>query len=144
MTEVYRSGFGPQHVEDHLQTLQIICWSVVVCFSSAGITTRRVFKLNVCSRLKTDSADDKLVCSWSVFVKIDLLQICSFRTSKEVRREWKESRAEVNISKNVRWDRSCIFCGFFVFLCVELSTSLLISPSLASAKINLLFFHDWL
>ena len=36
-------------------------------------------------------------------------------------------------------DRCYAFCGFFVFICAELSTSFLISPSLASAKSNLLF-----
>ena len=39
-----------------------------------------------------------------------------------------------DFSRPTHLDRSCIFCGFFVFLCAELSTSLLISPSLASAK----------
>ena len=48
------------------------------------LTSRRVFKLNVCSRLKTDSADDKVVCSWSVLVKTDLLQICC-RSARFVR-----------------------------------------------------------
>ena len=63
--------------------LQTICkrcrWSadlLLVCFVSAVLTKRRVFKLNVCSRLKTDPADGKVVCSWSVCVKTDLLQIC--------------------------------------------------------------------
>lgn len=76
--------FGLQRVADHLQTLQIFCRSVVRLFSSAVLKSGRVFKLNVCSRLKTDSADDKLVCSWSVFVKTDLLQICC-RSARFVR-----------------------------------------------------------
>ena len=57
---------------------------LLVCFASAVLTSRRVFKLNICSRLKTDSADDKVVCSWSVFVKTDLLQICC-RSARFVR-----------------------------------------------------------
>ena len=36
------------------------------------------------------------------------------------------------------------FLDFPVFLCVQLSTSILISPPLASAKSILLFFHDQL
>ena len=71
---VYRSGFWASTCCRSSADL------LLVCFSSAVLTSRRVFKLNICSRLKRDSADDKLVCSWSVFVKADLLQICSFRT----------------------------------------------------------------
>ena len=36
------------------------------------------------------------------------------------------------------------FVDFFVFLCTELSTSFLISPSLASAKSIFFVFHDLL
>ena len=35
-----------------------------------------------------------------------------------------------NFSRRTHVDRSCILCGFFGFLCAELSTSFLISPSL--------------
>ena len=44
-----------------------------------------------------------------------------------------------NCSRQTHLDRSCIFVDVFVFLCAELPTSFLISPSLASAKSILLF-----
>ena len=61
---------------NNLMTL-IICESLreigeVACVTSAWSSHGQILKLTVCSRLKTDSADDKLV-------KTDLLQICLFR-----------------------------------------------------------------
>ena len=44
-----------------------------------------------------------------------------------------------DFSRRTHLDRFCVFCGFFVFLCVELSTTFLISPSMVSARSILLF-----
>ena len=69
--------YGIQNVADCLQMQQVICRSVFDLFLVCSSKSLQTFKALYLHRLKTDSADIKLVCCQSVFAKTDLLQICS-------------------------------------------------------------------
>ena len=71
---------------------------------------------------------------------ISLLRVLSSNicTSKP-ERDLFNLQSSDNFSRQRHQDHSSIFCGFFMFLCAELSASFFISPSLASANLFFCF-----